>query len=655
MMKRLILLAVLFYGALATAGGFDLAGMDRTASPGDDFYRFANGNWQRQAVVPPGRAFIYSTDAMRRTANDRLTAILHQLADDPASRTGIFYRSYMDVAQLEQLGLAPARPWLDELKALPDKQAVAVTMGRYTALGVSTFLSGSVDLDDHHPGYYTLHWVDDGLGMGDRAYYQPDTAGAAEVRQAYLDYLATLLQAAGVAAPTAAAQQVMQFETALASPKPIDSATPVYDAVTLPQLQQRLPGVPWPEVVAALGWPATHPMLLDQPQVLQARVQAFRQAPLETVRNYLLTRFLQTYGPYLPRALAQPTEHFTYEVLAGASAIPSREERAIRLINRSISDEMQARYVAQYFPPQAKAQAQQLAEQLRQAFAQRLRQLPWMDPAAKQRALKKLANVRFFIGYPDHWQDYQGLSFAPGQLFANMLRVNQWSYAQSVASLDQPIAPDKWTCLFPATVNACSDNQRLVLYFPAGELQAPQFDADADAASNYGQIGVTMAHELTHQFDPSGSTYDENGLRHPWWPRSTSQRFAARTQALVEQFDAYHPAPGLTVNGRLTLAENVADLGGLNIALDAYRASLEGKPAPIIDGLSGEQRFFIAYAQGHRAKYTEQGLRAQMLNVHAPDPFRALEVRNLDAWYQAFAVQPGDRLYLPPAQRVRIW
>lgn len=633
----------------------DTAGMDRAVRPGDDFYRYANGRWQQAAVIPAGSGFIYGNVASRQTSIGRLGAIVDELAAQPDSRAGILFRSYMDATAVERLGLSPARATLRDILALDDRDALAVAMARYERLGVDTFIAGSVDDDPSHPGHRALHWQSAGLGMGDRSYYQAGTPGADDVSRAYEGYVRHLLALAGVHDAPRVAADVVAFERRLAAPEPPADDAPTDGAVSIEELERHMPGMPWQRLTDAFGWPRGRTMLVDEPNVLASRMETFLHTPVATARAYLVVRFLDAYAPYLPSDVANAAYDFHQGTLRGVGTPKPRHERGVDLVHRFVPDDIEAIYASRYFPPATKAAAEDLVRHVRDAFGRRLARVPWMDEATRERAIAKLRRVVVEVGYPDIWHTYPGLTFREGDLFGNVMRGEAWAYDWRLAQLDRPYDRREWTCVYPSTVNACSDNGRLALFFPAAYLQPPTFDPAADAAENYGRAGETIGHELTHPFDPGGSMFDENGRRSAWWPRAVRERFAHRTRAVVDQYDAYEAAPGMTIDGKRTLGENVADLGGLNIAYDAYRAAIGGRQPATVNGLTGDQRFFLAFASNQRAKFTDAGLRAQMLNVHAPGPQRLLEVRNVDAWYRAFDVRAGDRLYLPPERRVVIW
>jgi putative endopeptidase len=491
--------------------------------------------------------------------------------------------------------------------------------------------------------------------MGDRGYYQPDGPRGTEALTAYTAYVGKLLTLAGIKDPSSLAGRVVSFERELAAPKPPEAGEVIFDEVSLADLERRMPAIPWSRVVHAFGWPEGHRMRIEEPKVMEARMNVFTQAPLETLRAYLVVRMLDAYAPYLSDNIKDVAFEFNKGFLRGIKVQKPREEMGTRLVDDLVPDDIERVYVARYFPPESKARISKLAVDVKAAFSRRLANEGWMDPQTKMRALAKLANVRIEIGYPDVWNDYTGLTYREGDLVGDVIRTKEWNWRYKLAQLEKPVDRREWDCLEPSTVNACSDTGRLVLYFPAAYLQPPLFDPGYDAADVYGRIGSTIGHELTHQFDPNGATVDENGVRNPWWPDAVQASFAARTKGLEEQYSQYGVAQGLHVDGKRTIGENTADLGGLNIAFDAFRTSLASKELPVIDGLTGNQRFFIAYAESQRVKFSDARLRAQLLNDHAPGHERAFEVRNVDAWYDAFDVKPGDKLYLAPSDRIRIW
>lgn len=653
--KTLLLTAALAVSAAAPSPVHDLADVDRSVRPGNDFYLFASGTWERDTPIPPDEGVARGDAAARVASVQRLAGIMAEEAAKPASRPGALYRSYMNRDGIARKGLAPARPMMAQIMALTTRDDVAEAMARYARLGVSTIFAGGPTDDDHHAGYRVLSWSSDGLGMQDRERYRPSAPGTPDLSVAYQGYLARLLTVAGVSDPDRQATAVLAFERRLAEPTPPESGEVVFDAVSEHDLEQRMPGIPWKRVIHALQWPEGRTMRIEEPVVMTARMKAFAETSVETLRAYLLARFMDAYAPYLGPDLEALAFEFDQGVLKGVTAPKPRSELGIRLVHDLVPDDIESIYAARYFPADSKRRMDELVQQVKDAFASRLARVAWMDGATRARAQVKLAHVIVEVGYPSRWHHYDGLAFSDDDLFGNVIRGKAWAWDWALAQLDQPVDRHEWTCLFPSTINACSDTARLALFLPAAYLQAPMFDPAYDAADLYGRIGATIGHELTHQFDPGGSTYDEEGLRRPWWPAAVKAAFDARTHLLASQYDAYEVAPHLHVDGRRTVSENTADLGGLNIAYDAYRQSLHGHPLPLVAGFTGDQRFFIAYAQAQRSRYSEGRLRAQLLNVHAPGHQRAFEVRNVDAWYQAFDVSPHDALYVPPGERVRIW
>lgn len=638
-----------------TAAAYDTTGMDRTVRPGDDFYLYANGAWQRATSVPPEEGVARGDALARKVSIQRLTSVVREEASHPSSRAGILFRAYMDEATVDRLGLAPVTPMIDEVMALRTRDDIAEAMARFATRGTDTLFSGYVAGDDRHPDRNTLWWSSAGLGMGDRGYYQPDGPRGMDALGAYTSYVRKLLTVAGIGDASPVAERVVAFERELAAPKPPEAGEVIFDEVSVADLERRMPGIGWTRVIHAFGWPEGHRMRIQEPAVMKARMDAFARAPLDTLRAYLVVRMLDAYAPYLSKDVKDMGFDFNQGFLRGAKTQRAREDTGTRLVDDLIPDEIERIYVARYFPPESKARIRKLADDVKAAFGKRLANEAWMDANTRKRALAKLANVRIEIGYPDVWNDYPGLVLKEGDLLGDVIATKEWTWRYKLDQLEKPVDRREWDCLEPSTVNACSDTGRLVLYFPAAYLQPPLFDPRYDAADVYGRIGSTIGHELTHQFDPNGATVDENGVRNPWWPAAVQEAFLSRTKRLEEQYGRYEVAPGLHVDGRRTIGENTADLGGLNIAFDAFRASLAGRELPVIDGLTGDQRFFIAYAEDHRVKFSDARLRAQLLNDHAPGHQRAWEVRNVTAWYDAFDVKPGDDLYLAPKDRVRIW
>jgi putative endopeptidase len=483
----------------------------------------------------------------------------------------------------------------------------------------------------------------------------------AQARAAYRTYLVTLFTLAGQSTPDARADRVMAFETELAKThwaraerRNLDK---VYNPTTVADLAKRAPGFEWQTYLTALGVGGRKTIIVNETTALDGFAKLAAATPMETWRDYLTAHVVNAQAPYLTKAFVDADFAFHGKALAGVPELRARWKRGVDLVNLSMGDAVGHEYARRYFPPEAKAQVEDMIGQLKAAFSRRIDNLAWMAPETKVKAKAKLAALKVEVGYPDHWRDYSALKLVPGDLYGNSARIADFEYAYQIAKLGKPVDRSEWgLTTTPQTVNAFNYGSLLKLAFPAAYVAPPFFDPAADPAVNYGAIGTTIGHEISHSFDDQGAKLDDKGRLITWWTPADTDAFRKSTTALALQFSQYEPLPGLKENGLLTLGENVGDLGGVVAALDAYHASLGGKPAPVIDGLTGDQRFFIAYAQAHRWIYREDFLRQLIAtDPHGADPFRADTVRNLDQWYAAFDVKPGDKLYLAPADRVRIW
>lgn len=640
--------------------GFDVAGMDRSVAPGADFYAYANGGWALATPIPPDKSNLGMFTRLDDLNRQRVKAILDEVRHDPASRAGAAYAAFLDRATVEARGLAPVRPWLSRIDALTSRADYARLVAEALREGVQGPFEVAVAQDDHDPDAYVLKIAQAGLGLPDRDYYLRSDPTMAAVRTAYRDHLARLLVFAGAPRREAAARAdaVLALETAIArvSWSRVDSrdAAKTYNRRTPGQFRTLAVGFDTERFLRGLG-ARTDAVVLVQPDALAGIARLVGAAPLAVLKDTMRVAVLDAYGEVLPQSLAD--EHFSFHgrLLSGREQPEPRELRAVTFAVEAVPDEVGKAYVARHFPAGHKVAAEALVRNLLAAMDRRIEALDWMAPATKVRARAKLAAFRPKIGYPDRWRDYSGLEMRADDLFGDQRRARTFAFDREIAKLGRPFDRDEWR-VTPMTVDAFANFTAVEIVVPAAILQPPFFDPAADPAVNYGAIGASIAHEISHQFDDQGSKYDEQGRLATWWTATDLTRFEARTQALRRQYDAYAPLPDLKVNGALTLGENIADLGGLAVAYDAWRLSRHGQPAPMLDGFSGEQRFFLGWAQIWRLNYREAELRQRLLtNPHAPAAQRVWTARNLDAWYDAFDVQPGERLYLPSDQRVRIW
>ena len=641
--------------------GLDLAGRDLTVLPGTDFFDHSDGTWLKDTQIPADRSSYGMFHVLQDLSLSRTRGILDDAAKTPGDKIGDFYSSYMDEAAVEAKGLTPIKPWLAAIAAAPDRDALLAQMAALQRQGVGGMIGVGVGQDDKAPETYVASFSQAGLGLPDRDFYLKPDAKLAALRTAYQAYMAQMLALSGVdpAQATTRAAAVMAFETAIATVH-WDSirnrdADQTYNKWTATDFAAKAPGLPWARYMTAMGVAGRPYYLVAQPSALTGEATLFAATPLPVLQDYATLKVMRAYASYLPSAIDKANFAFYGTQLSGTPEQQVRWKRAVSATSGAMGEAIGRIYVARYFPPAAKASADQLVANVIAAMGNRLRNLEWMAPETKVKALAKLAAFTPKIGYPVHWRDYAALVVDRGDLVGNVARADAFDYDRDLKKLGSPLDRSEWF-MTPMTINAYANPTMNEIVFPAAILQPPFFDPKADPAVNYGGIGAVIGHEISHHFDDQGRKYDLTGKLGDWWTPQDVARFKTFTDALVKQYDAYEPLPGQHIQGGLTLGENIADLAGLTVALDAYHASLNGRPAPVIDGLTGEQRFYYGWAQVWRTKYREPALRQALLSdPHSPGHYRALTTRNLDPWYAAFDVKPGQAMYLTPGARVRIW
>lgn len=656
--------------------GYDEDGMDRSVAPGDDFFRYAVGKWVDSTEIPPDRSSLGSVAIIREKATARVREIIERTVrtDAPEGsdvrKIGDYFASFMDEARMEQLGASPLKVELDAIAAIETHKDLSAALGASIRADVDV-LNGpgnfatprimglwvAEDLND--ATHYRPYLMQGGLGMPDREYYLGSNPRYAELRTKYETHIANMLRLAGFTQAEARSKRVMALEMAIAK-----AHASVADTIDVSkgntvwsrsELAQKAPGLDWTAFLTAAG-------MNDQPRFGAWQASAITgiskltaSQPLPAWKDYLLFHAIENAAPFLSKAFVD--EHFAFNGRA-VSGTPRQRERWKRGVDSTsavLGEPIGKLYVEKYFPPEAKAKAQEMADHTLKAFAARLDRLDWMSPETKVQAKKKLANFRVMMGYPDRWRDYSGLQIVRGDAYGNWQRAASFEYRRNLAKLGQPVDRGEWF-ITPQTVNALFAPSQNCITLPAAILAPTFFDPNADAAVNYGALGGGLGHEVSHGFDDNGALFDADGNLRNWWTQADMDHFVAQSKKLVDQYSAYEPLAGLHINGQQTSSENIADVAGLATAWDAYQLSLNGKPAPVIDGFTPEQRFFLGWAQNFRAKFREDGLRRQIVTeVLAPTPYRALTVRNLDAWYSAFDVKPDQKLYLKPADRVKIW
>ena len=649
--------------------GVDLSGMDKSVKPGDNFYNFVNGAWQKATEIPADRSGIGSFQTLAILSEKRMKEIVAGLEAKPVEqltpeekKIRDLYDGYLDEKAIEAHGLEPAKADLARIAALKSLKGVAQMMGSPAVSAGSLFYLG-VGVDDKNPSAYSVNVSAAGLGMPDRDFYLLDNPDIVKVREAYKTFIATMLELSGAKNAAARAEKVLALETAIAKVrwelKDQRDADKMYAPTTFKALKKTAPQFPWDAFFSEGAIPlkgGERQIIVGESTAIPVLAKLFAKTPVAVWRDYLTVQYLHSYAAYLPKAFDDADFAFYGTALSGRTEQNDRATRAVRLVDSHLGEAFGKLYAAKYFPPQSKAKVEQLVSNLLKAYEADIQTLTWMSDETKKKALEKIRQFTPYIGYPGKWRDYSALDISRDDVVGDIKRSSLFDWKRNVDRLDSPVDKAEWY-MTPPTVNAYYNPPFNSITFPAAILQPPFFDPNADDAVNYGAIGAVIGHEISHGFDDQGSKYTGLGVLQNWWTDEDRKNFDARTTMLVKQFDSYEPMPGLHVRGAATLGENIADLAGLSIALKAYRISLDGKPAPVIDGYSGEQRFFLGIGQVWRTKMRDGALRSRILSdVHSPAEYRVLgATRNLDDWYSAFDVKPGDKYYLPPEERVKLW
>jgi putative endopeptidase len=655
--------------------GIIIANMDRSVQPGDDFYHYADGEWIKRTEIPPDRAVVGVFTKLGDLSNKRTAKLIEEIAksNPPAGsatrKVADLYNSYMDEASIEAKGLAPLRPHLEAIAAIRDKRELARALGEslradVDALNNTNFYTANLFGLWVAPGFndsehYTAYLMQGGLQLPDREYYLSDSKEMRKVREQYQAHIAAMLKLAGFSDPDARAARIFELEHAiagthrsLADNEDIHKANNTWTRADFPA---KAPGLDWAEYFRAAGLSQQSSFIVWQPEAFKGESALVASTSLDAWKDWLALHLIEAYGGVLPKALVEERFAFFGKVLSGAQQQRPRWQRGVFVVNGLLGDVVGQVYAQRYFSPEAKAQAEAMVANLIAGFRRRIEALPWMDPATKAEAQAKLSTLYVGVGYPESWHDYSNFEVKADDIFGNLWRGGLADYHRQITRLGKPVDKKEWS-MTPQTVNAVNLPLQNALNFPAAILQPPFFDPLAPAAANYGAIGTVMGHEISHTFDTEGSTFDSQGRVRNWWTPADFKHFEAATAQLAAQYDTYKPFPDLSLNGKQTLAENIADVAGISAAYDGYKASLAGKTAPTQDGFSGDQQFFVAFGQNWGTKSREAALRQQvMTDPHAPGEYRAAEVRNIDAWYAAFNVHPGEKLYLAPPDRVRIW
>ena len=642
---------------------------DKSVKPGNDFFEYANGTWLKTAEIPSDRPSAGAGFEVTKQNEDRLKAIIAGLRADakPGSeerKLRDLHDAFLDEAQIQARGLDPVKGDLDRIAAVKTLEDVARLMNepRLALDGPFNMLIGA---DDKDPDSYAVAVFQSGLGLPERDYYLKEEESLAKTRDTYKKYLAQMLGFAGRDNAEARAAAVYDLERAIAEAHwpaaDRREAEKMYNPMTVSELGALAPGFPWNVYLEAARIPLQSPkgerrVVVGEKSAFPKLAAVFTGATPAVWSDYLTVRYFDAFSAYLPKQFDDATFAMYGTTVQGRAKQMDRTTRAARLLDARMSEALGKIYVQKHFPASSKAEVQELVKNLIRAHRGNLTKMDWMSPETRTKALEKIDKFNVKVGYPDTWRDYSTLVIDRGNLVASIQSSNDFNWERKRKRLDEKVDKGEWF-MSPPTVNAYYNTSANEIVFPAGILQPPFFDPEADDAANYGAIGAVIGHEISHGFDDQGSKYDGRGMLHMWWTENDRKNFEARANALVAQYNEYEPLPGLKVNGQLTLGENIGDVAGIVIARQAYHLSLKGKKAPVIDGYTGDQRFYLAYAQAWRGKQTDASMRQRVLsNPHSPVEYRVNGVvRNDDGWYEAFDVKPGDALYLAPEVRVRMW
>jgi len=651
----------------ALASGIDKANMDTSVRPQDNFYRYINGGWMKSHEIPGDKTAIGSFYDLRDKADNDVKAIIEELAAEKGLKMGSdeqkvadIFRSYMDSEKRNNLGTAPIQSIFDSINNLKNKSDLAEFFGKYQAVGIGSPLGFYISIDAKDSSRYATHIWQSGLGLPDKDYYFNDAERFVDLRNGYVAHIENMFNLAGLKNGKAAAKTIMDLETKLAkyhwTRVQTRDSEKRYNKFDVAKLSELTSAFDWSKFLAAQGVANQKDIIINQPDFIEGFGKVFADTSLADWQTYLTFQSLSSFAGYLTADLDNENFDFFSKQLSGRKEQRPQWKRGVGVVNGNLGEVIGKVYVARHFTPEAKSRMSTLVENLRNAYGASIDNLEWMSSDTKKAAHVKLAAFTPKIGYPDKWEDYSALEIKADDLVGNIMRSSRLGHEKEVGKLGDAIHKWEWG-MTPQTVNAYYNPTVNEIVFPAAILQAPFFNMKADDAVNYGGIGAVIGHEMGHGFDDQGSKYDAEGNLRNWWTEQDLAEFAKRTKALVEQYNEYHVYDDLAVNGELTLGENIGDLSGVTIAYKAYKKSLNGKAAPIIDGLTGDQRFFMGYAQIWRSKIVEKSVRNRIAtDPHSPGEFRALgSLSNMNEFYEAFDVKPGDAMYIAPEKRVKIW
>ena len=644
--------------------GYDATSMDRSVKPGDDFFLFVNGAWANRTQIASDRTFVGIDSVLNDQIDKDVRSIVEDMAKNSAQsgrigqQVGDLYASWMDEAGIEARGTAPLAPYLAQINAVQNRSGL---VDLFSNLAFPSPIGLSIYPDLKDPTRYSVYASQSGLGLPNRDYYLLQDAKYVAYRKAYRDYLTRIQKLAGIADPEAKSDRIIALETEIAklhlTPEKSRETLLTYNPMTRAQLATFAPQYEWNRALDHLGLQKVDTVVITQTTAIQGELKLLDTVPLQTWKDWLTAQFISSNASNLPKAFDEAQFDFYSKTLNDVQVQRDRWKRGVNRVNNALGEGVGQIYVQRHYPPESDRQMGELIGNLRAALQEKIETSSWMDAPTKAEALVKLANFGTHIGHPEKYIDYSPMEVKRDDLFGNAIRANQFGWDLLLSRLPNPVDRSLWN-LLPQTNNAAYSPTENQITFPAAILQPPFFDPKADPASNYGSIGATIGHEIGHGFDDQGRQFDAKGQLRDWWTAASAKLYTGRAQQLVKQYDAYEPIPGTHIKGQLTLGENLGDLGGLEVAYSAYRryVAQHGEPK-VIDGLTGDQRFFIAYGYSWQTKQREGSVRAQLLsNPHSPAKYRVNGVvRNMDAWYKAFNVKPGDKMYLPPEQRIHIW
>ena len=655
--------------------GVALDWMDKSVTPGDDFFSYANGSWVKKTAIPADRSNVGShwiADQLReKNTRELFDGLLKSNADAKSDegRIANYYKAYLNTDAIDRAGLNPAKTDLDAIAAIADKRQLSAAIGSTLRADTDPLNATSFQTENLFgvfvtqglttPGEQLPYLMQGGIGLPEREYYLSNDPKMIEIRNKYRAYVERIMGLAGVADAKGAANRIVELETKIAGAHATREESEDFakgaQIWSRADLEKKAPGIDWGALLGSAQLGSVQKFEAYHANAIPKLAALVGSEPLQNWKEWLAFHTLNERANVLPKAFRDASFAFFGTALAGTQQQRPRDQLALNATSNALQDAVGRAYVDKYFPASAKTEIQGMVERIKAAFARRVQAIGWMAPSTKQEALKKVETIVVGVGYPDSWRDYSSLSITPDNAYANQKNASLFEYHHQIAKIGRQMDRREWW-MPPQLVNAVNLPVQNALNFPAAILVKPFFDPKAEAAFNYGAIGAVIGHEISHSFDNNGALFDSTGRLRNWWTPTDFQKFQAAGDALAQQYDAYEALPGLHVQGKLTLGENIADVAGLAAAYDAYKASLNGKEGPVINGLTADQRFFLAYAQSWLTKMREETLRQRIaVDGHSPGNFRALTVRNIDAWYPAFNVQPGQKLYLPPDKRVKIW